>query len=206
MSESNKEKIKIFTFSNLLSYFSGSFGILSIVLFLQEKIFISIVCSCVAVTLDVADGIIARALNEESKFGALLDIGFDISTYLIYSIIIIITSDIYYGKVWAYILPIFILIFGVTRLMRLSLEGIKKSSSGSSYLQGLTVVHIYLATLIIYIFKTELINFLDIVGVILIIISVLMISRIKIYKKASYPILFILLFFILIKTFISHEL
>lgn len=190
----------------LPDYISISCLILSIAaiwLVLEGEFNFAIILSAFAVVLDTLDGIIARKMNLTSKFGALLDTYIDLVNYLIFGSILL--RGYIGNSIFVFILICMMIVFGIMRLARLNIEGLK-SDGEKNYLEGLTTVHMSFAVISGY-FLQEFLKVHDyIILFILGVFAFLMISKIKVYKGKMYPIMFgFLIIFVFMALYIEYS-
>lgn len=137
----------------------------------QQPAFILLI---IALTADLFDGYVARRWNITSRLGAWLDTLADIFLYLLF--------PLRYWQAHDHLpMMVFVLVLGagLFRLIRFSLQGLKKTNSGLKY-TGLPVYYlqIFLALTLIIQLPTIWLS------TILALISILMVSRLPIPKTS----------------------
>ncbi len=124
---------------NYITFFSLGFGLVSIVLSVQEYIFLAGLFVIACVILDSLDGYFARKLDLESIFGLELDSLTDIVCFGVAPIVLISQHLHLQGKFTFWLLPFFLIHIwsGAFRLARFNLQPPKTSSNDGT--MGLTI-------------------------------------------------------------------
>ena len=124
---------------NYITFLSLGFGLVSIVLSIQEYIFLAGMFIIGSSILDSLDGFSARKLNLESTFGLQLDSLTDMVCFGVAPIVLVTQHLHLQDRFSLGLLPVFLLQIwaGAFRLARFNLQPPKESSTGSSL--GLTI-------------------------------------------------------------------
>lgn len=124
---------------NYITFLSLGFGLVSIVMSIQEYIFLAGMFIIGASILDSLDGFSARKLNLESTFGLQLDSLTDMVSFGVAPIVLVTQHLHLQDRFSLWLLPVFLLQIwgGAFRLARFNLQPPKESSTGSSL--GLTI-------------------------------------------------------------------
>lgn len=177
--------------ANIISVISGVFGITALLVVSTGQIYQAIVLSLFALVLDMLDGFVARRTRPGTKFGAQLDTHFDVLNYSVFTAFFCF-QVIFTNYVLGLITAITVMVFGVSRLARFSLEGTPTKEENQMF-SGLTVTHIYFLMLIIFFIQQQFSIPEYIIFIILNSSGVLMISRIKTHKPFSQILMIVLL-------------
>ena len=157
-------------------------SILAMLLVLNNQAELSIITIIVAFVFDNLDGYVARKLNISSTYGRILDSSVDIVLYITYSFIFFnqfLSNSIFVS----FIAGSLMYTFGILRLTRYNIDGIKEHKS-KPYYEGITVVHILLIIICLYFISVSINWFPTVINTItVILISPLMISHVKVYKR-----------------------
>ena len=136
----SKEKIGLGKYvPNYITFLSLGFGLVSIVLAIQDSIFMAGMFIIGSSILDSLDGFSARKLNLESTFGLQLDSLTDMVSFGVAPIVLVSQHLHLQDRFSLWLIPFFLLQIwaGAFRLARFNLQPPKESSSGSSL--GLTI-------------------------------------------------------------------
>lgn len=152
---------------------------LAIVLLLNGHIKYSIILAIMAFFLDSLDGYVARKLHKTSDLGRQLDSMVDLVGYSLYSGLLI-QRVILPG--WEGVVVGFaVILFGVLRLIRFNMEGYNQIDT-VRYYRGIVTCHLSLAAVGIILISTQLKIPSFLIVIILLSLSVLQLSDIKIRK------------------------
>lgn len=183
----NKKQRGLFEYlgiPGIISMLGLGVGWLAIVLLLENLPFLAIAFTIIAFFLDCLDGYVARKIYKESEFGRQLDSTFDFFNYLTFSALLF----------WKYISPnllgvlvgFLILATGAFRLIRFNVEGFAVKNN-QLYYTGIVVCHISLTTIILFFIQQIYPQIISLIAVpVMIIVSLLQISRIPIRKTGTY--------------------
>lgn len=181
-----RQIISLEVFPSLFSLSNAFFGFLSIMEAMKGRFEISAVLILVAWVMDIMDGLVARSLRVTSSLGIQLDslsdsVSFGLApSLLIYSIYL---KNVLQG----WIIPFLYFIAGVIRLARYNVIAIKEQGR-QSFFTGLPIPAsaIFLAGIVL-LFKNDFSGpvFYGLINLLLLILSFLMISRIK-YPNSQY--------------------
>jgi CDP-diacylglycerol--serine O-phosphatidyltransferase len=139
----------------------------------------SVLCALVAFLLDMADGYIARRLRVSSEFGRQLDSMIDVVNYSLYAAVL---SAFYLAPgVVGWALGLVIVTTGILRLLRFNIEGFTDDEP-VKYYRGIVVVHLSLAAITLLLLKQWLGDVAVLSVVVLLVLSVLQLSLIRIRK------------------------
>lgn len=181
------EKSK-FLRNNLANIVSLSIVPLSLVAFYYlytKEAFLAFLFISLCFFLDTLDGNIARKLKIESEIGRSIDSFCDFIIYLAFPVCFIF-QYLSYNPLATFFTALFILIGGIIKLSRFNSEGLV-ATEGNKYYRGLTVPFVLLVTAICYIIFDKLSeNIVYYVPFIMLAVSVLMVSSIKIKKSNNY--------------------
>lgn len=168
--------------ANIISLATIPFALLSFCCIFMGDFFLSFLFINIAFFLDTLDGFFARKLEIESEIGRLIDSFCDVINYLIYPILFI-YRFFSFDIITYLIITSFILIFGIIRLAKFTSEGFVVKE-GKNYYKGFPVPIMLYGTVICYILYIEFIPAIIIYlfPAIMILLSLLMVSNIKIKK------------------------
>lgn len=124
---------------NYITFLSLGLGLVSIVLSIQEYIYLAGILILASAIFDSFDGFFARKLDLESAFGLQLDSLTDIVCFGVAPIVLISQHLNLQQRFSFWLIPLFLMIIwaGAFRLARFNLQPPKESSTGSSL--GLTI-------------------------------------------------------------------
>jgi CDP-diacylglycerol---serine O-phosphatidyltransferase len=155
---------------------------LAIVSIVGDRPFDAIILTFGAFFVDMIDGWVARKTHSASNFGLQLDTIVDTINYPIFSALFA-YQFIFDKSTLGSITAIIILIFGSLRLTRMAIDGIKKDSVSHKYYEGIVTPHILVANTFLFYFSFFVSQVPQAISaMILIPLSILMVSRIRIYK------------------------
>lgn len=161
---------------------------LAIALLINETYSFSVLFAVIAFILDSLDGYVARKTNKVSDLGAQLDSLIDLINYSLYSALIVYLVLI--PGLAGIVLGFFILLAGTLRLVKFSREGFIQEKN-TLYYQGLVVCHVSLATISLWLASTHFNIAPSVIAIILVIISVLQLTNIKVRKSGMLPLWYI---------------
>ena len=177
--------LKQLSLADYVSLLSLAASWFTIILIIENQPNFAIIATCIAFLLDTLDGYLARKHNTATQFGRELDSAVDIINYLGFSVLFS-YFFLFSNSILAGIVGLFILTFGILRIVRLNVEGIK-IHKGKKYYEGVVTTHISPIVIIFYFLSMLLPFSIEIPAALcLIVLSVLMISRIKTYKPSTY--------------------
>ena len=183
-------------FAGLVSMLALAAGWMAIIFLFQNLPYVAIIFEVLAFYFDTLDGYVARKTRTVSEFGKLLDSTLDFFNYSVFSALLF----------WKFLLPnsigilvgYIILSTGAFRLSRFNVEGFVIKNK-QYYYSGIVVCHISLTVIILFFLKQiypAIITFIS--TPIVIIISVMQISRIMTKKTSTYSFWLTIAFVILI--------
>lgn len=164
------------------------FAWLSILALLFHAPFIAIPLSMIGFACDVLDGFVARKCKINSPFGRELDSFVDVCCYVVFSAMLF-TIFISPSILMSVIVGFSLVFFGGMRLIRFNQEGILRDKE-KSYYRGLTVVHIYLLTILGFFILQKIPHIAWPFSAFLFLISFFQLSNFKSYKITN-PLFFI---------------
>ncbi|MFA5080072.1 MAG: CDP-alcohol phosphatidyltransferase family protein [Candidatus Paceibacterota bacterium] len=176
--------LKIFlknNFANIISLATVPFALCSFYYIFLGDFFLSFLFINIAFFLDTLDGYFARKLKIESAIGKLIDSFCDVINYLIYPALFI-YKFFNFDFLTNIVISSFIVIFGIIRLARFTNEGFVVKE-GKNYYKGLPVPVVLYGTVICYVlsrFIPDLMMYFF--PAIMIVLSLLMVSDIKVKK------------------------
>jgi CDP-diacylglycerol--serine O-phosphatidyltransferase len=139
----------------------------------------SVLCALLAFLLDMADGYIARRFKVSSEFGRQLDSMIDVINYSVYAAVL---SSFYLAPgILGWALGFVIVATGILRLLRFNIEGFTDDEP-VKYYRGIVVVHLSLAAITLLLLKQWLGDVALLSVVVLVVLSVLQLSLIRIRK------------------------
>jgi CDP-diacylglycerol--serine O-phosphatidyltransferase len=139
----------------------------------------SVLCALLAFLLDMADGYIARRFKVSSEFGRQLDSMIDVINYSVYAAVL---SSFYLAPgILGWALGFVIVATGILRLLRFNIEGFTDDEP-IKYYRGIVVVHLSLAAITLLLLKQWLGDVALLSVVVLVVLSVLQLSLIRIRK------------------------
>lgn len=181
-----RQIISLELFPSLFSLLNAFFGFLSVMEAVKERFKISAILILVAWVMDIMDGFVARSLRATSSLGLQLDslsdsVSFGLAPSLL--IYLIYLKNIPQG----WIIPFLYFIAGVIRLARYNVIAIREQVR-QSFFTGLPIPAsaIFLSGIVL-LFKNDFSGpiFYGLINLLLLILSFLMISRIK-YPNSQY--------------------
>jgi len=179
------------------------FAWIGLLLLIDSSPNFAIISMGIAFIFDNLDGYIARKLNISSQFGLELDSFLDFLIYIIFSSLLahlylfnnLLVSLIGGGS---------ILIFGSLRLVRMNIVGLVNEGAEKYYI-GVISPYIFFLTLVIYFVQLVINNNLQYLNLLLVcIVSISMVSSIKV-KKTSNNLIPIIIFVILLISSLYFE-
>jgi CDP-diacylglycerol--serine O-phosphatidyltransferase len=196
MSKNKKGIFEYLGIPGTISMIGLGFSWLALILLLQNLPFLAITFAIVAFFLDYLDGFIARRMHKDSEFGKLLDSSSDVLNYLIFSALLF---CIYIAPNPLGIFVGFIIIAsGVFRLARFNVEGFDVKNN-QLYYSGIIVCFTSLTAIVLFFIQQFYPQIISIFAVpIMIIISLLQITRIPLKKTNTYGFWLILALLLLI--------
>ncbi|GAB2465691.1 CDP-diacylglycerol--serine O-phosphatidyltransferase [Conyzicola lurida] len=139
----------------------------------------SVLCALLAFLLDMVDGYIARRCKVSSEFGRQLDSMIDVINYSVYAAVL---SSFYLAPgILGWALGFVIVATGILRLLRFNIEGFTDDEP-IKYYRGIVVVHLSLAAITLLLLKQWLGDVALLSVVVLVVLSVLQLSLIRIRK------------------------
>ncbi|MDD5639396.1 MAG: CDP-alcohol phosphatidyltransferase family protein [Candidatus Pacebacteria bacterium] len=172
-------------FANIISLATIPFALGAFYYIFLGDFFLSFLFINIAFFLDTLDGYFARKLKIESSIGKLIDSFCDVINYLIYPALFI-YKFFNFDFLTNIVISSFIVIFGIVRLARFTNEGFVVKE-GKNYYKGLPVPVALYGTVICYVlyskFIPSLITYLF--PAVMIVLSLLMISNIKVKKISN---------------------
>jgi CDP-diacylglycerol---serine O-phosphatidyltransferase len=191
------DKINWFNIPCIVSFFALFLSFISIIQLLNNHFYVSFSLILFAFILDAFDGMLARRMHLESDFGRYLDSHVDVFIYLIYPSFVY----LYYFNLGGYFALAVIFIYlasGIFRLARFTLQGfITTPETNSRAYTGLPVYFNHFPILILLLLRQyEMPYFKYIAYAVIILNSVLLISKIKVPKPKSIFLYAILLFIV----------
>ncbi|MCK9393428.1 MAG: CDP-alcohol phosphatidyltransferase family protein [Candidatus Paceibacterota bacterium] len=169
-------------FANIISLATVPFALSAFYYIFLGNFFLSFLFINIAFFLDTLDGYFARRLKIESTMGKLLDSFCDVINYLIYPALFI-YKFFTFDFLTVVVISSFIVIFGIVRLARFTNEGFV-IKEGKNYYKGLPVPVVLYGTVICYVLYDKFIpNLMTyFFPAIMIILSLLMVSTVKVKK------------------------
>jgi CDP-diacylglycerol--serine O-phosphatidyltransferase len=139
----------------------------------------SVLFALLAFLLDMADGWIARRFRVSSEFGRQLDSMIDVVNYSLYAAVL---SAFYLAPgIVGWCLGFVVVATGMLRLLRFNIEGFTDDEP-VKYYRGIVVVHLSLAAITLLLLKQWLGDVAVLSIVVLLVLSVLQLSLIRIRK------------------------
>lgn len=176
--------MKKYVLVNAVTAISLILGLIAIYLSIKGYLYYSFGFALIASVFDSLDGLLARLLKAESKFGAIFDTVADIVVYILYPAIILLYKFGLNSTIGSGLIVIFI-IAGIYRLIRFTNTGLYIDNQKKYYI-GMPVFFSHILILIMIVCNNIDRSILEIIGsLILATISVLMVSRLKFRKPAS---------------------
>ena len=177
--------------SSLCLFFSWT----AIILCLNEQYKLMIIAATVAFLLDALDGYVARRLNKESELGRQLDGMIDVVNYSLLAAII--TWKVLLPGIWGYIVGFIILLTGILRLIRFDNEGFIEINK-VKYYRGILVCYLSLTAITLLVIQKHIYIPVEIIGMILVIVSILQLSNIKTRKTGVLPFWMVLILVLMV--------
>jgi CDP-diacylglycerol--serine O-phosphatidyltransferase len=178
-------------------------GWTAIALLISGLPFLAVAVIAVAFLIDCLDGYVARKLHQESEFGKQLDGTVDFLNYSVFSALLfwMYVAPNWWGAVISFV----ILGAGAVRLVRNNLEGLW-IKNGVGYYSGIVVCHVLLTAVgLFFIGKFYPQLAVIVVPPIMLVVSILQLSRIPIPKsKSSYWFGLSIAFIILVVSLVIH--
>ncbi len=158
---------------------------LSLLAIFNNQPFLAILIALLSFCIDMSDGYIARIRNSSTTFGLQLDTIVDTLNYPVFNALFayfFLLHSSYSGSIVA----VFILIFSALRLARMGTTGIKTDAEKLKYYEGVVTPHILLANILFFYCNFFLFQIPDwIMAISLMILSILMVSQVRVYKPSS---------------------
>lgn len=104
--------------ANILTLINMTLGLISILLSIKEDFILSAIIILIAALTDRFDGLVARKLNIESKFGKFLDSNSDLISFGIAPGLLIYLSILYQFNIFGIIISFLFIMAGALRLAR----------------------------------------------------------------------------------------
>ena len=196
MSKKQKGVFEYLGIPGIISMLGLGAGWLAVVLLLQNLPFLAIAFAIIAFFLDCLDGFVARKIKKESDFGRQLDGSFDFFNYLVFSALLF----------WKYISPnplgvfvgFLILATGAFRLIRFNIEGFVVKNN-QLYYSGIIVCHVSLTAIVLFFVQQFYPQLIAIIATpVMVIVSLLQVSRIPMKKTGTYGFWLTLAFILLV--------
>ena len=193
-----KEIISFLGLAGFVSLLSLAATWVAIVFLIEGEPFLAIYSALAAFLLDSLDGYIARNRHTESVFGRQLDSMVDFLNYSVFSALLLL---LYIApNILGALVGFVIISTGALRLVRFNIEGLVQET-GEKYYAGIVVCFLSFTAALLFLGKHFLpeITFW-VASPILLALSILQLSRIKVRKTNMYPVWFTLAFLLLILT------
>ncbi len=177
------EKLKLLknNIANIISLTIIPISLVSFYFTYNHRIFLSFLFISLCFLLDTIDGYVARKIEAESEVGKTIDSFCDFIIYLIFPVFLIF-QYLNFNLLITLLICSIILISGIIKLARFNNEGFVIIKN-QKYYRGLMVPFVLLSTIVSYIIHIKYFpNIIYFFPLIMIVISVLMISNIKIKK------------------------
>lgn len=191
------EKLKLLknNIANIISITIIPISLASFYYAYNNEIFLSFLLIGLCFFLDTIDGYIARKIKIESDLGKTIDSFCDLIIYLIFPIFFIF-QYLNFNLLVTFLTCSVVLVSGIIKLARFNSEGFVVIKN-EKYYRGLMVPFVLLVTITSYILHIKyFINIIYLFPLIMLIVSVLMVSNIKI-KKINNLIWYVLVILIL---------
>lgn len=177
-------RIRKLTIPDFVSLTGLFFAWVSILLVLKGEIIFAIRVNLLAFLFDLLDGFLARRLRQETTIGRQLDSFVDVVTYLFFSVVLF-SKYAVLEVLPSVLVGVFVLSFGILRLIRFNNEGLLEDGHGS-YFRGVSVVHISLVVLACFFLSRYFSFWTTNLSTIIILFSCpLMLSNLRCYKPKS---------------------
>lgn len=168
----------------MISMLGLATGWIAVVLLLQELPFLAISAAIIAFFLDCLDGYVARKIHKESEFGRQLDGYFDFFNYLVFSALLF--CKYISPNLLGMSVGFLVLATGTFRLVRFNVEGFVVKNN-QLYYAGIVVCHVSLTAIILFFTQQFYPQAVSIIAVpVMVIISLLQVSRIPVKKTSMY--------------------
>ena len=172
--------------ANFVSLAAVPFSLAAFYYIDQGQAFLSLVFICISFIIDTLDGQVARKLNIENNQGRIIDSFGDMIAYLLFPCFFI--YKFLNFNLWVTLATCsLIMFFGIWRLSRFTTDGFLVVN-GKKYYKGVITPFVLVATAIFYAARHHGIQpALYLFHPAMAILSVMMVSNIKLLKTASWP-------------------